>query len=380
MVYSSLLLVVFISMILLFNHWNQNKGVIYLVIVLIATSIRQLALLLFFSEERTGLAVYVFTNFDPLFVLIGPLTYYYFRSIIKGKIDYSLLALLHLIPFLLVVFNTLPYYISPVIDKIELVKYSQKSDLIPVPHLFISGKIQKTVIAIINLSYGINSIYYILKFKKSGNGYMKKKVSILLSKLLMIIAITLITYLLTFGYIFFTFSGEISKSLNQSHFLVLLILPLSCFLFPSWLYGESGKRSLFDRFHQALKITFSETTINDLIGNEKSEDLNRIINYINESKPYLNDSFTLHDISRALNIPRVRVINCFNKQLQVSFPVYRNNLRIDYATSLLLVGDHVNTSIEGIASKAGFKSKSTFYIAFKSMHGITPVEWINKNL
>ncbi len=383
MVFSSLLLVVFISMILLFNHWNQNKGILYLVIALFATSIRQLALMLFFSKERTEMAVYVFTNYDPLFVLIGPLTYYYFRSIIKGKMDYSFFALLHLIPFLLVALNTLPYYVSPWIDKIELVKlvrYGQKSDLIPIPYLFMSGKIQKIVIPIINLSYGIYSVYYIFQFKNSRNGYLKKRGSIILNILVTIFVINTAAYFLVFAYIYFTLSGEISKSLNQSHFLLLLILPLSCFLFPSWLYGENEKRSLFDRFRQALKITFIETSNNDLEGKEKLADLNRIITYINESKPYLNDSFSLHDISRALNIPHVRVTNCFNKQLQVSFPVYRNNLRIDYATSLLIVGDHVNTSIEGIASKAGFKSKSAFYIAFKSMHGITPVEWIKENL
>jgi AraC-like DNA-binding protein len=60
--------------------------------------------------------------------------------------------------------------------------------------------------------------------------------------------------------------------------------------------------------------------------------------------------------------------------------VYRNKLRIDYAISLFTKGAHLNTSIEGIASKAGFKSKSAFYLAFKAEHGVTPIEWIKVNL
>lgn len=370
-------------MILLFNHWHQNKGVLYLVIALLATGIRQLTLIHFYSIERSDLAIYVFANLDPLFVLIGPCVYYYFRSIIKGEMDYNLLALLHLIPFLVVILNSLPYYVSPWIDKIELGKlesFGQKSNFIPVPYLFMTGKIQKIGISLVNITYGIYSVNYILQFKKSRNGYFKKKIAVLVNKLVAIFVINTTAYFLAFAYIYFTLSGEISKSLNQSHFLILLILPLSCFLFPSWLYGENEKRSLFDRFRQALKITFNENLPTDLEGKNKLADLNRITTYINENKPYLNDNFSLHDISRALNIPHIRVTNCFNKQLQVSFPVYRNKLRIDYAVSLLLMGDHVNTSIEGIASKAGFKSKSAFYIAFKSMHGITPIEWIKENL
>jgi AraC-like DNA-binding protein len=37
-------------------------------------------------------------------------------------------------------------------------------------------------------------------------------------------------------------------------------------------------------------------------------------------------------------------------------------------------------SIEGIAERSGFKSKSIFYAAFKEEHGMTPTEWMKKNL
>ena len=85
-------------------------------------------------------------------------------------------------------------------------------------------------------------------------------------------------------------------------------------------------------------------------------------------------------MSIALNIPDVRVTNCFNKQLGTSFPIYRNKRRIEYATKLLREGAHVTTSIEGIASKSGFKSKTAFYTAFKAEYEVNPMEWIKENL
>lgn len=89
---------------------------------------------------------------------------------------------------------------------------------------------------------------------------------------------------------------------------------------------------------------------------------------------------TQHVLSIALNIPQKRITECFNKKLEVSFPLYRNTLRIQHATRLLRQGAHLTTSIEGIAERSGFKSKSAFYLAFKAVHGMSPIEWIQKNV
>ena len=365
------------------NHWNQNRGIVYLVVLIIAVSIRQTTILVFLSHEKVDYVYYVFTHFDPIFTLIGPCLYYYFRSIIKGKIDYSLGALIHLIPFTLVLVNTIPYYFTPMEIKMELInflRFGQKSKLTAVPYLVFDSSVQKIFISVTNFCYVIFSIYYVLQQKRMGGSYMKKKVSILLNKLILVSVICYFGFGIIGTYVYLNYFGDPSKSPNQSHFLLLLILPLAFFLFPSWLYGDHEKKSLFDRLSQAFKMTFSDGEISETPDFGKQEDLDRIIAYISDSKPYLNDNFSLHDISRALNIPHVRVTNCFNKQLKVSFPVYRNKLRVDYATTLLAAGVYLNTSIEGIAAKSGFKSKSAFYLAFKAEYGLTPVDWIKENL
>ena len=37
-----------------------------------------------------------------------------------------------------------------------------------------------------------------------------------------------------------------------------------------------------------------------------------------------------------------------------------------------------NYSIEGLAKESGFQTKSSFYAAFKSVHNMTPMEYISK--
>jgi AraC-like DNA-binding protein len=160
-----------------------------------------------------------------------------------------------------------------------------------------------------------------------------------------------------------------------------LLVPLSFFLVPSWLYNDQASANPLEKirgFLQRIWLSTSKATLESKI--EKSADLERIIHYLETEKPYVNVSFSLHDISQALNIPHVRVTTCFNKELNTSFPSYRNKLRLAHAISLLRAGTHLTISIEGIAERSGFKSKSIFYAAFKEEYGMPPTDWMKKNL
>ena len=149
---------------------------------------------------------------------------------------------------------------------------------------------------------------------------------------------------------------------------------------PNWLYNGQDLslfveewRKFFTKSSDTIQMQAASTYI-------KTDDLHRIVHYMENEKPYLQFNFILHDISSALNIPHVRITHCFNQQLNISFPTYRNKLRVAHAIRLFKNGMHLTTSIEGIAAKSGFKSKSIFYAAFKAEHGMNPAAWIQKNI
>lgn len=52
--------------------------------------------------------------------------------------------------------------------------------------------------------------------------------------------------------------------------------------------------------------------------------------------------------------------------------------RVKYVIAQLDKGSNENMSIEGIATEAGFASRSTFYTAFKKITGLTPSEYLKK--
>ena len=135
-------------------------------------------------------------------------------------------------------------------------------------------------------------------------------------------------------------SSKKSRPNNGATFFMILLLPLSFFLIPSWLYNEKEPFSFLANLRAAWKkVIQSNSTLSQKSSFGKSSDFQRIVSYIETEKPYLKTDFFLHDISKALDIPRIRVTNCFNKDLNTSFPAYRNKLRVAHAICLLYTSD-----------------------------------------
>jgi AraC-like DNA-binding protein len=386
MLYTSLILVLLVAFFFIVNHWNQNRGVAYLVFIILDKALTQLSLLVL-NETHDATVFTLVYHVEPLIVLQGPFFLYYLKSLMKGEFVWDKYLLLFSIPTLIFLINLIPFYSLSFESQVNY--FSEPllhQDLNA--HLFLSLKQQYLFISIYNTAFVIYGAWFIHKLKSGAGIYIKKKVNVLITRIFIVASLTIIPGLVVVlllslnskqtGMIDF-FNPDAVNS-NYLYFQSL-VLPISFFFVPNWLYNEKEPLSFLDNFILTWKRVTSEhakTSADDSF--EKSTDFERIIAYIETEKPYVKTQFSLHDISQALNIPHNRVTNFFNKQLKVPFPTYRNKLRIEHATYLLHSGTHLTTSIEGIAEMSGFKSKSIFYKTFKEEYGTTPVEWIKENL
>ena len=386
MLQTPLILVILVSFIFIVNHWGQNKGVIYLVFIALDKALTQFALLELNATQDPTVFSLVY-HLEPLIVLQGPFFLYYLKSIMKGAIVWDRYLLLLSIPSLLFFINLIPFYALPFPDRVAYF-----SDGFVGPdlqgYLFLSLSQQYLFISIYNTAFIIYGVAFINRMKAGGGVYIKKKVNILFTRIFIVALLTIIPGLVVLfilalnspqeGMIDFLNPDAVN---NNYLYFQSLVLPLSFFFVPNWLYNEKEPFSFLDNFRAAWKkVVASNSMVSQENSFGKSSDFERIVSYIETEKPYLQTNFSLHDISQALNIPRIRVTNCFNKELQTPFPSYRNKLRVAHAISLLRAGAHLTTSIEGIAERSGFKSKSIFYAAFKEEYGMTPTEWIKKHL
>jgi len=385
MLHTSLILVLIISFFFIVNHWSQNKGVFYLVFIILDKALTQYALLILNSNHdfTTHTIIYYL---EPLIVLQGPFFFYYLKSIMKGAFVWDRNLLLFSIPVLIFLINLIPFYALPFHSKLDYFNIAHLNQHIN-GYLFLNVKQQYLFIAIYNTSFILYGAWFINRMKIGSGIYIKKKVNILITRIFIVTFLTVIPSIVIMfllyldsnqtGFINF-FNPQMVN--NNYLFFQSLVLPLSFFFIPNWLYNEKEPFSFLDGFSKNRK-KFIDSVSKDSVDlqSAKNSDLDLILSFIETEKPYLNPRFSLHDISRSLNIPHLRVSNCFNSALKMPFPTYRNKLRIDYVTNLLQTSSHKTISIEGIAEMSGFKSKSIFYKVFKEEHGMTPIDWIKSN-
>jgi AraC-like DNA-binding protein len=393
MLLTSVLLSLLISGILLISHWSENKGIVYLIAVIILFSIRQFIFILIHSDAHVEVLAILLFHLDPLFFLLGPFFLYYLKSIVHGKLVMDKYLLVYSIPALIALINTLPYYGYPFAEKVAESAAIQGNYFLDGPVnfqlLFFPFKYQLRFAALYNLSVVLFSFVYLIRLKKNSAIPLKKKVSVLLNRILAVATLVVIVpnlFVLLYVLVNSPKKGELvfrqaAFEDNGAIFFMTLLLPLSFFLVPSWLYNDQASANPLDKiraFLQKLRRGTAQAAVSSKF--EKSADLERILAYLETKKPYVQLNFSLHDLSQALNIPHSRVTTFFNKELNTSFPSYRNKLRVAHAISLLHEGTHLTTSIEGIAERSGFKSKSIFYAAFREEYGMTPTDWIKTNL
>ncbi len=102
--------------------------------------------------------------------------------------------------------------------------------------------------------------------------------------------------------------------------------------------------------------------------------LNRLME---EDKYFMNSKISLSDLADQSNIPKYLLTPYLN-QYHINFYEFINRYRIEEAKKMLISSDSQKYSVEVIAQKCGFNSRSVFYTAFKKNTGVTPIQFIKK--
>ena len=372
---ATLILIFIVILLLLINHYKTNKGVLWAIIALLSSSIKIQSVLnpfTAFLSDPVTLRLILFSG------LIGflpmPSALLYIKSIVKipAKLDYLLLLLL--IPPVLYAVNLIPFYQLPLADQLQVFQ-NQNSPLRNEATYWISWETTDRLNDLYNSTIGALIMIYPIWLVTRKKNVLSKKSYIALVQICFIIFVNFLVMILFVSNNFLQiFHFGPSDSLRP----LGLILPLSILLFPRHLYENINNSDLTFYLklmnHISLKEDKTEENNDKLI-----TDASRILAYLHNERPYLIPEFSKHDIARSLDIPQNIVTECFSKVIKISFPVLRNQLRVEFAIERFKNSEHVKTTIAGIASESGFKNRSTFYTAFKEVTKMTPVDWIKKN-
>ena len=103
--------------------------------------------------------------------------------------------------------------------------------------------------------------------------------------------------------------------------------------------------------------------------------LNAIDLYMKTEKPHLDSHLTLGQLARAIDTPERELSRLLGNSDDGNFYNFINRYRVREAKELLRSAAESRTSVEAIGLMAGFRSRSTFYEAFRKDTGKTPAQF-----
>lgn len=102
-----------------------------------------------------------------------------------------------------------------------------------------------------------------------------------------------------------------------------------------------------------------------------------ILDFVKKEENLLNPDFDIALICRELNLTHQEVQYYFKMILKTKFIILRKELRVNLAKKQLVDGKLLSHSMEGVWKHSGFSSKTSFFVAFKEVTGMTPLEYLN---
>jgi AraC-like DNA-binding protein len=305
---------------------------------------------------------HLFRAINPIHYLFPPVALFYTWSSFKPDFKFKKIYLLNFLPFLINLIEFLPFYFSPISEKVELINQLLAAGSVVMPGHYLLKDINVAV-------YLIIQFYIFFKYKPRKNGRTKYMDSLvkwfwfyLSGQLLIIIGMT--TEIL----------WKSPSTIEPYHFainmvtLFVFMTSVAFLFFPRLLYGNVDE-------HEVTKEKYSNSSLSE---SDKNDILAALNSYLkSQEKPYLNPKLSLEDVSNKLVVLPKQVSQVINEKTDYNFNQFINTFRVEESKMILSSSQFSKLTIDAIAEKSGFKSKSTFYEAFKTHTGMTPKQFVD---
>lgn len=361
----------------------------------------------FVDSHSVLLLTILFVHPAFLYYLIGPLLFWYIRSVLTDQTHFRRSDLWHLLPAFIYLLSVIPYLFLSWDEKtanaamlasdVGNLKYMRASLLYSVFHpalVYISRPLLVTGYAIWS---SIIFIQWMINHKNrtvlSHQQYMIPWLTVLLG----FVFILTISHLTAMMEAYLSHNLKLFFTLRLLHLFSgigltgLLISPL---FFPSILYGmpriplnqsagspvipdtmpnkapdpDSGKTPLSQVHEEVPKPVFENEYLKQ-IGSEVDDCMETL-------QPYLQHDCNLAYMAKLTGIPVHHLAYYFREEKQQPFNDYRNFWRVQHAKKLIREGKTRELTLEAIGLLSGFSTRNTFYTAFKKAEGVAPSAYV----
>ena len=302
-----------------------------------------------------------FKTGGPVCYLVPVAFYLYGKHVFKDSLKWTDYLWL-LLPVLNVV-ELIPFYLQPVEHKIALLSKIalDKNEL----YLAKEGLIPTYWHNVFYLLFGTISSFavFILSKRKRKSGTAINIEGKLLHWISLLLLCFYISGLLAHAFSSNTFvHGFVSIAVG----ITFLIIFIYFFLEPRILYGPEVEK----------KNGYQVKSSNVSISNQEVTSYRKQVDafFVNESS-YLNSDFKLEDLAKHLTVTKNTASYIINTSFRLNFNQLLNKKRVDVVIEHFENDKWVNLSLDGVAEKVGFRSRTTFIKAFKDNVGLPPSEY-----
>ncbi len=378
MVLSISITVILLSLLLLYNNFSKNKNSLYICGSLICMSI--IAILHHFSviEPNVFWIAIISGHSLPFGFLIGPFLYFYTRNALAGKIIHRPTDGLHYISFLIVLISIFPYYFTPFDYKLKLAQMlvaDANNMITKINFSWLYPSYWNILLRpVFLLTYTVFSIYLIfhkLKQKKIPFSFKTSESSlkwlVIINSIFLLISLLYSMLTANFFLRFVQNRGEINSSpFSYLVYVLMCSLPILMLVFPEILYDVKKNK----------KPSKPEPVVEADNHEEFVKTTQLILDFLKKEDNLANPKLGVTSICSALGLSKEDVDYCFTVVLKTKIAAIKKQLRVELAKEELKKGMLLDHSMEGIWMKAGFTSKTSFFVSFKEETGMTPLEYV----
>ena len=306
-------------------------------------------------------------------LLIGPVVYFYTKSLLNDSFNLTKKDWIHFIPAILYLIYSLVIFITDKIVLDEFYFYADGRDKDLANWYQVSGLISMSF-------YLILSLRYYARYKK----LVFDRVSYAETILFQWIRNFMIAFLgiLILRVVFFIVNPDWGEFGSQAwHYISFSIV---VFYISINGYANAVKISIFNDANTQFIDVFSEVEEEEKIALETplEKDIEdwkkKILALISEEKVYENPKLTLSEMAKSLDTNTKNISSVINSGFQMNFNDFINHYRIEAVKEKMNSGEHHTTTLLGIAFDCGFNSKATFNRAFKKSTSLSPKEYLEK--
>ncbi len=394
--------IAFLALIMLHTSWKINRSVLFLSFYLFINAFTIIFYDIIVKGGSSEVFLMMLGTSKPLFLLSGPLLYFFIRGVLDENYRFSGKELIHLIPFFLCFVSLIPYFLSPLHDKLEYVHKIignlpcyLESTLYILPNwasiLICSIHAIVYVFAALFIIYNANN-----KKKNILRGAYQKQHRKNYFWFLFVALIALILNVFHMGLSLCFVFERMLLSINclvfspfyfVVYFIFTLAIPLMCLLNPGFLYAYPAmtrlnplvKKENF-KLSENKNYTVLEHLDRSLTYNNYFTKLSeKLFNYVTENQLYVELDFDIQELSQSLCVPMQHIHFCAKYFYGSTCEEMIDLMRINYFLDKFdFYDDQIDT--EDLVRESGFNHYKDFLKKFKRHQGISFDDWYASNI